>query len=180
MNILYLGPENKLVDFLDIRGEVVTVVQDKINCDMAKGFNFLISYGYRRIIKKDVLDLFVPNRRINLHISMLPWNRGSDPNYWSWKDKTPKGVTIHQLDEGVDTGKILLQREVDMHPDETLISSYIRLKQAIENLFMCNWERLRDERCIVKEQVGEGSMHKLKDFPYDREKMNWNMKVRDI
>ena len=40
------------------------------------GFTFLVSYGYRHILRKNVLDLF-PDRAVNLHIAYLPWNRGA-------------------------------------------------------------------------------------------------------
>ncbi|MCL0081308.1 hypothetical protein M1N64_03665 [Peptococcaceae bacterium] len=43
-------------------------------------------------------------RAINLHISFLPWNRGADPNFWSFIENAPVGVSIHYLDEGIDTG----------------------------------------------------------------------------
>ena len=38
-----------------------------------------------------------------MHISYLPFNRGAHPNYWSFKDNSPKGVTIHFIDNGIDT-----------------------------------------------------------------------------
>ena len=47
---------------------------------------------------------------INLHISYLPYNRGSYPNYWSFKENTPNGVSIHHIDDGIDTGPVLVQK----------------------------------------------------------------------
>jgi len=73
--------------------------------------DLVVSYSYRHIIKQDVLDT-LPDKFINLHIALLPYNRGADPNAWSFLDETPKGVTIHIIDKGIDTGPILCQREV--------------------------------------------------------------------
>ena len=50
-------------------------------------------------------------RAINLHISYLPWNRGADPNLWSAVGM-PKGVTIHYINDGFDTGDILFQKAI--------------------------------------------------------------------
>jgi methionyl-tRNA formyltransferase len=144
-------------------------------------FNFLISYGYRYVLKKEILDLF-PNRAINLHISYLPYNRGSDPNFWSFIDGTPKGVTIHYLDEGVDTGDIIVQKEVvfDSLETETLASSYQKLHTEIQNLFFQNWESIKSQRCSRRPQVGNGTVHKEKDkeaLLHLIEKDGWNTKL---
>ena len=42
----------------------------------------------------------------------MPYNRGSHPNFWSFVENTPAGVTIHEVDEGVDTGKIINQKQI--------------------------------------------------------------------
>jgi len=101
--ILFLGPEDSpLITWLREEGEQVIQTADKLSAkDVAKqGYSFLVSYGYRHILRKDILDVF-PGRAINLHISYLPWNRGADPNFWSFIEDTPKGVTIHYLPESV-------------------------------------------------------------------------------
>ena len=60
-----------------------------------------------------------------MHISLLPWNRGYHPNIWSFLEDTPKGVTIHYINEGIDTGDIIVQKEIVIDEDkETLKSSY--------------------------------------------------------
>ena len=45
-------------------------------------------------------------------MSFLPYNRGSHPNFWSFIDDTPKGITIHEIDEGADTGNIVFQKKI--------------------------------------------------------------------
>ncbi|MCD8568399.1 MAG: formyl transferase, partial [Geovibrio sp.] len=73
--------------------------------------DLIISYSYRYIIGEDVISA-MNGGIINLHISYLPWNKGADPNIWSFLENTPKGVTIHKIDEGLDTGEILVQEEL--------------------------------------------------------------------
>ena len=71
----------------------------------------MVSYGYRKIVLADVIDKMA-GEIINLHISYLPWNRGANPNFWSFIDDTPKGVTIHEMSADLDKGRILCQKEL--------------------------------------------------------------------
>ena len=109
MKILFLGPEKEpqttLINFLQNDGNLVIKREEKLYIkDIDKcEYDWLISFGFRYIIDKKILDSF-KKRAINLHVSYLPWNRGADPNLWSIYENTPKGVTIHQIDSGVDTG----------------------------------------------------------------------------
>ena len=109
MKILYLGyPQNPIHLFLKTKG-MVFQTQEKINFNIDQ-FDWVVSYGYSHIIKQDMIDK-AKNPIINLHISYLPFNKGADPNFWSWLENTLKGVTIHQIDKGIDTGDILIQKE---------------------------------------------------------------------
>ena len=122
----------------------------------------LVSYGYRHILKEEVLS-HVQRRAVNLHISYLPWNRGADPNFWSLFDKTPKGVSIHHIDRGIDTGETLAQREVTFDGNETLASSHARLRREIEELFAETWVDIRSGHLKGKPQSRTGSYHNAKD-----------------
>jgi methionyl-tRNA formyltransferase len=52
---------------------------------------------------------------LNVHPSLLPNNRGPDPFFWTFRyGETSTGVTIHQMDEGLDTGPILSQEHVEV------------------------------------------------------------------
>jgi methionyl-tRNA formyltransferase len=126
--------------------------------------DLIVSHSYRHILRRDVLAA-APDRFINLHISLLPYNRGADPNLWSFLDATPKGVSIHLIDEGIDTGALLLQREVSFDEDsETLGSSYAKLQQTINGLFVENWPALRDRRIAPRMQSGAGTFHRASEF----------------
>ncbi len=121
--------------------------------------DFLLSYGYRHIIPEAVLEPFGV-RAVNLHIAYLPWNRGADPNLWSFLEDTPKGVTIHLLDAGIDTGPILMQREIVVLEGDTLRTTYDRLSHTIEELFCESWPALRAGAITpISQEHDEGSMH---------------------
>ena len=122
-------------------------------------------------------------RILNLHVSYLPWNRGSSPNFWSFIDNTPKGVTIHYIDKGLDTGDILFQQEIMFdETKETFASSYERLNTAITNLFKENWEAIRGGKVRPIAQVGDGSYHTMKDFQHfmNGRTMDWTMNIHEF
>jgi len=186
MIILFLGSlNNKLVDFLKQSGNEVHVSEEKITSETLKDLEveWIISYGYRHIISKEVIDLIYP-KIINLHVSYLPWNRGADPNLWSFIEDSPKGVSIHLVDEGLDTGDILIQKEVEFEDLEmqTLSSTYLILKNEIEILFMVNWEKISTQKIEAKAQLGNGSYHKssLKNKILELLKNGYESKVIDL
>jgi methionyl-tRNA formyltransferase len=79
----------------------------------------IIVVGYGRIIPKWMLDL--PRfGNINLHASLLPKYRGAAPIQWAIANgESVTGVTAMRIDEGLDTGDILLQQELAINNDDT-------------------------------------------------------------
>ena len=75
--------------------------------------------AYGRILPPDVLRV-PPHGCLNVHASLLPELRGAAPAQWAVARQYRKtGVTIMQIDEGLDTGDIRLQRELPIADDET-------------------------------------------------------------
>ena len=167
--------ESILIDFLKNIG-IITWFKEKIKVEDVLNFDWIVSYGYRHIIPKEILNR-VNNPIINLHISYLPFNRGSHPNYWSFKEKTKKGVTIHFIDEGIDTGPILIQKEVEFNLNDTLNSSYLKLKQEIEILFINNFEKIISGELKPKAQIGKGTYHTKSQLP---KFLDWNININNI
>ena len=165
MKLLFLGPTNSpLLEYLRSVETLVVATMSRIDVSYIDShkFDFLVSYGYRHILRGDILRLF-PGRAINLHIAILPWNRGADPNFWSFVEKTPKGVTIHYLDEGVDTGDIITQKEIESFPDDTFRMMYDRLHNEIQGMFIENWSFIRDGICPRIKQPVMGTFHWAKE-----------------
>jgi methionyl-tRNA formyltransferase len=79
----------------------------------------IIVVAYGRIIPKWMLDL--PRYgNLNLHASLLPKYRGAAPIQWAVANGEPvTGATTMRIDEGLDTGDMLLQRELVIAPDQT-------------------------------------------------------------
>jgi methionyl-tRNA formyltransferase len=79
----------------------------------------IIVVGYGRIIPQWMIDL--PRlRNLNLHASLLPRYRGAAPIQWAIaKGESVTGVTTMRIDAGLDTGDILMQREVPIGSEDT-------------------------------------------------------------
>lgn len=169
MKVLVFSPvASSLRSPIENAGDAFLEIEEPLSVEQlnAIGPDWVVSYGYRRIIAKPVLDLML-DRFINLHISLLPYNRGAHPNFWSYAEDTPAGVSIHLMDEGIDTGDILFQREMDLSLNETLATSYEKLTAAIERLFAQHWSALRRGDVPRYKQQSEGTYHKAKDIePY--------------
>ncbi len=118
-------------------------------------------FGY--ILKREILEL-LPAGCLNIHPSLLPWNRGSFPNVWSIIDGTPAGVTLHYLDEGIDTGDIVAQREIPVTITDTGGSLYRRLEMSCVELFAETWPQIKSGNAPRFSQTKEGgTSHKVKD-----------------
>lgn len=168
MKILLLGPslifQNELRNYLIKLDNFVFHTEEDIKLEYIEknNFEFLISFGYRRLIKSEILKLFKKNA-INLHISFLPWNKGADPNLWSFLDATPTGVSIHIINEKIDEGDILCQKYINFNTEDTLESTYQILNEKIIELFKCNWLRILNEEIEPIKQNNIGTYHKKSD-----------------
>lgn len=164
MHVLLLSPYPELIEppIRDLGDQVVSSSAHPSGIDFSA--DLIVSFGYSHILPRSILSS-VRRPIINLHISLLPWNRGSDPNFWSWFDDTPKGVSIHEIDTGIDTGPLLAQEPLQFanSHNETLESTYNSLRRRLVSLFSRTWPLIRDERISAVPQQGRGSYHRFKE-----------------
>lgn len=80
----------------------------------------IVVAAYGQIIPKEILEL--PKYGcLNVHASLLPKYRGAAPIHWAIiNGEEETGVTIMQMDEGLDTGDILARKSIKINVDETL------------------------------------------------------------
>ncbi len=89
----------------------------KIIRDISPDIICVVAYG--KIIPKDILEI-PPYGCVNVHASLLPKYRGAAPINWAIiKGEKVTGVTTMLMDEGMDTGDILLQEKTEIGEDET-------------------------------------------------------------
>ena len=86
--------------------------KENLNMFASKDYDLLISIGGNQIFEPNLIA--IPKLGIlNLHTALLPLYRGLMPTFWVLKNKEKKtGVSVFFVDEGIDTGPILVQREL--------------------------------------------------------------------
>ncbi|MGQ9734951.1 MAG: methionyl-tRNA formyltransferase, partial [Candidatus Bipolaricaulia bacterium] len=112
------------------------------------GPEFIIVAAYGEILSKELLA--IPKRgAINLHASLLPKYRGAAPIQWAIiRGERETGITTFLMDEGMDTGEILLQRAIPIEEDDTAGSLYDKLAQLGAEVMLATLEGL--ERGTLK------------------------------
>jgi methionyl-tRNA formyltransferase len=99
---------DKIKDNLEFRAQLEEIKPDAI-----------VVVGYGRIIPQWMIDI-PPHGNLNLHASLLPKYRGAAPVQWAIAmGEAVTGVTTMRIDAGLDTGDILLQREMPIAPEDT-------------------------------------------------------------
>ena len=173
-----------LYQWLKEREKVVHKISGKLSAEMVSQLEpaFVISYNYRHLIPEEVLNI-LPGKVINLHTSYLPYNRGSSPNFFSFLENTPKGVTIHLMSKGLDTGDILCQKKLEFDESkETFASSYNQLQAEIKQLFKDNWDAIRNGELTPVKQSGQGTYHRMSDLEAIKEKtaFTWEETIAEV
>ena len=189
MNVLYYtNPDvsdiDLIPDFIKKSGDTTTIITDAVTLDFVieNEIDFIVSDRSRYIIKKDLID-YLPRKIVNLHPSYLPWNRGYNPNYWSIRDETPFGVTLHYIDEGIDTGNILAQTRCFYNENDTLSTTYERLRYFMVKLFYDCWPLIRNgDLPDMPQGTKSGSLHYKREFTtvYDDLTLGWDTPIIDI
>ena len=99
------------------------------------GVELVILAGFMRVLKAPMLDAF-PHRILNIHPSLLPRFPGLD----AWKQalaagEKVTGCTVHYVDEKIDHGDIIAQREVAILPNDTAESLHARIQITEHELY---------------------------------------------
>jgi len=100
--------------------------------------------AYGQILPRAVIEL--PRRgTINVHASLLPRYRGAAPIQWAIAaGEAETGVTTMQIDEGLDTGPVLLSRATSIAPDETAADLERRLARLGATLLIETFRAIED------------------------------------
>lgn len=149
--------------------------------------NLVISIYLNQPIKRDLINL--PSKgTINIHPGLLPRHRGLFPCFWVFAaGEAETGVTIHWVDEKLDTGELLLQEKITVEPGDTITSlSYKsallgadmlvkavnliaagnppRIPQDNRNASYHSWPKPADQRCFRQQGGRYGSIFQLWDY----------------
>ena len=106
-----------------------------VNALQQEHVDLVVLAGFMRIVGPVLLGAY-PRRIINIHPSLLP----KYPGLRAWEQalaagETVSGCTVHYVDEGVDTGEIIAQAEVDVMPDDTAETLHARIQEGEHILY---------------------------------------------
>src|SRR2546430_6393359 len=112
----------------EVENELVKMLRDA-------GVYLVILAGFMRVLHAPMLNAF-PRRIINIHPSLLP----KFPGLEAWKQalaagETVTGCTVHYVDEKIDHGQIVAQREVAILPNDSAESLHARIQLAEHELY---------------------------------------------
>ncbi len=146
----------------------------------AHNLDVAVVAAYGLILPKTILD--APKHGcINIHASLLPRWRGASPIHRAiWEEDTQSGVTLMQMDEGLDTGPEIIKRALNLDERETAITLHDRLAALGADMIIETLEQLaKNGQSAVTEQEKDGVTyaHLLKK---DDGKVNWEEGAGEI
>ncbi|MHC4396960.1 MAG: formyltransferase family protein [Planctomycetota bacterium] len=175
-------PTHLVVVFLtessDIRGRVVATGlnqdliyssnglygEDTVNLLRKLDLDYILLAWWPYIIKQPILS--IPKKGIlNYHPSYLPYNRGKHYNFWTLVEETPFGVTIHFVNEGIDSGDIVFQKKIRKNWEDTGESLYWKAQKVMVELFIENYSNLiANKFSRIPQNPEEGGLHYAREL----------------
>ena len=125
----------------------------------------MVAYGH--ILKPHVLEI-PPRGMLNVHASLLPALRGAAPIQWAIRNgDTETGVTIMQMEAGLDSGPTFLQRRTPIRPDDTAATLAERLSHLGAEALVDTLALLGEGRIAPTPQDHARATHAPEDRPRD-------------
>jgi methionyl-tRNA formyltransferase len=138
----------------------------------------IVVVAYGRIIPPAILKLPLLGC-VNVHASLLPKYRGAAPIQWAIiKGEKTTGITTMLMDEGLDTGDILLKEETDIRDEDDALTLGIKLSETGASLLIKTLSGLKDKSIKPVPQTGEQSYAP----PLKKEdgRISWSLSAMEI
>lgn len=143
------------------------------------GAEIMVVVGYGQIIPQAIIDL-APHGILNVHASLLPKYRGAAPIQWGLANgETETGVTIMQIDAGLDTGDMLLKASTKIGPDETAPQLGARLAPLGAKLLLEAIHQIA-EGTAVREKQNESDATVAPILKKEDGRIDWSCPARVI
>src|SRR6266852_5268919 len=137
----------------------------------------MVVVGYGQIIPQAILDIS-PQGIINVQASLLPKYRGAAPIQWAIaRGETRTGVTTMRINEGLDTGDMLLRRETEIGPQENAVELGARLAEAGADLLV---RTLAELATIRPEPQDEAQATYAPILKKEDGEIDWQLSAREI
>ena len=178
---LFLGykkNQTTLISFIKKKGFRIKNYQRVPYIKEFQSSHLIVSFGFREIIAENIINK-LKKPIFNIHLSYLPFNRGAYPNFWSFIENTPSGVSIHEIDSGIDTGNIIFRKKIDfnikLNKFSTFDKTYNYLFSEAEGLFKKNFNKIYNKKYKKILTNNKGTFHYKKDLP--KWMKSWSMNI---
>lgn len=133
----------------------------------------VVAYG--KILPKELLE--IPKLGcINVHGSLLPKYRGAAPIQWAvLNGEKTTGITTMYMDEGMDTGEMILKQEVEIGEEETTGELWKRLSKIGGDLLVKTLKEIQKGTAPREQQLGEATYAPM--LTKEMAKIDWNKKT---
>ncbi len=139
----------------------------------------IVVIAFGQILPRSILDI-PPSGCFNIHPSLLPKYRGAAPIQWALiNGETETGITIMLLDEGEDTGDIILQKRSTIDPETDAILLHQQLENLAPNLLIDVLRRSIDQLPITQPQDNSLATY-APQLTKEHGNVNWNKSAVEI
>jgi methionyl-tRNA formyltransferase len=125
----------------------------------------LLSVYYTQIFREGMVEA-IAGPALNFHPSLLPRHRGTAPLIWAIiEGDSVTGITVHHIDEGVDTGNIVIQHPLPIHPADTGYHLHLKTAKLVRSVaadLIRMWAAGEDIPA-GRQQTGEATYHSSRD-----------------
>lgn len=129
--------------------------------DLIEKYSLIISLHCKQLFPKRLVENV---RCINVHPGYNPYNRGWFPQVFSIINGLPAGVTIHEIDEHLDHGQIIIQKKIDINPWETSECVYKRILEIELELIEEHLPNILAGTYKASSPKAEGNVNYKSDF----------------
>lgn len=175
----------KKIDCVSKRNSVkCNIVDDINNIQLIEYFKLLcpeliLTVHFERLLKSELIR--IPAKGcINIHPSLLPYYKGLAPQHWPIiNGDLETGITVHFIDEGMDTGEIILQKRISISPEESVSHLQLKMLELYGPLVSEAIEKINlDDFIPIKNDSSVGSYYpklKRKDTEIDLSKNKYDI-----
>jgi len=116
------------------------------------------------ILKKYIFS--IPKFCVNIHTGLVQEYRGVDSNFWALYENNLAaiGVTVHRINAGIDTGNILLQKRIELTPDDSIESIFLKSCESGFQLIEDNIDDILSEKIKHVKMKKRGKLFKIKNM----------------
>lgn len=184
--VRYKNPDKFLINFAENKN-IKLLIEKNVNSNdffkmiSSRNLDLIVSMSFDQIFKKEIINL--PKfKSINCHAGKLPFYRGRNVLNWVLiNDELEFGITVHFVDEGIDTGDIIMQRSFPITDNDDYSTLLAKAYEECGILLYESVKKINDKSFDRKPQndIDTYGSYCTQRKPGD-EIINWNSSSRDI